>query len=445
MVRRIQPRRPPWQGWRRNQRIVTQPQKHNGDDDAMLAADPNSNPCEIAGATAAQCPVCGGGGFEDIGDFEFGWWDAAGKEICRQEYVYRIVSCDVCGHVMADSAAIERDYGPDFIAKLYTLPQVPDRLGPEDENTARSLTEIIAYADLRQPLQERIVDFGCNDGALLTVARDRLGAPAEKLLGVDFAPKLNGIPAAAIDLDRLETLGPAPCDGFETGFCVHVLEHMINPRSFLRSLRRRAAPGAKLYLEVPDHAELKFSVAKNIDLLSAQHIHYFSLKTLTILAEGCGWSVLKAETCGVDSAPCARLLAVAAPIDGARASTIAVRSDFDAMWREAGEVLARAAQGPVRPALWGLGGDFIRIMKASPAFEAAVDGGRFVLADTALAGRSWRGQLILAAQALADDGAAPVYLTPRITKVCSTMLAAAEKLGIARERLRRPYTAPPND
>lgn len=405
----------------------------------MQAADPRFNPRKIADAPAAQCPVCGGRGFDEIGDFEFGWWDASETALSRRDYRYHIVSCDVCGHVMADSAAIERDYGPDFIANLYTLPQVADRLGPEDESTARGLAEIIAYAELRQPLRERIVDFGCNDGALLTVARDRLGAPAKNLLGVDFAAKLNGIPAAAIDLDRLETLGPAPCDGFETGFCVHVLEHMINPRSFLRSLRRRAAPGAKLYLEVPDHAQLKFSVAKNIDLLSAQHIHYFSLKTLSILAESCGWSVLKAETCGVDSAPRARLLAVAAPIDDASAATVAVRRQFDAMWRKAGEVLARAAQGPVRPALWGLGGDFFRLMKASSAFEAAVDDERFVLADTALAGKLWRGQPILAAQALADDGAAPVYLTPRITKVCSTMLAAAEKLGIARERLLRPY------
>lgn len=239
--------------------------------------------------------------------------------------------------------------------------------------------------------------------------------------------------------DRLETLGLAPCDGFEAGFCIHVLEHMIDPRSFLRSLRRRAAPGAKLYLEVPDHAQLIFSVAKNIDLLSAQHIHYFSLRTLKILAENCGWSVLKAESCGIDSGPRARLLAVAAPINDAHAATVAVRGEFDAMWREAGEVLARAAQGAVRPALWGLGGDFFRIMKASPAFEAALDDGRFVLADTALAGKTWRGQPILAAQALTDGDAAPIYLTPRITKVCSAMRAAAEKLGIARERLCRPY------
>lgn len=405
----------------------------------MRAADSRLNTRAATRAPSAQCPVCGGRGFEEIGDFEFGWWDAAGTALSRREYLYHITTCNVCGHVMADSAAIERDYGPDFIANLYELPQVPDRLGPEDENTSRSLAEIIAYAELRQPLQERIVDFGCNDGALLTVARDRLGAPAEKLLGVDFAPKLNGVPAAAMDLDRLEALGPAPCDNFEAAFCIHVLEHMINPRGFLRSLRRRAAPGAKLYLEVPDHAQLKFSVAKNIDLLSAQHIHYFSLRTLKILAENCGWSVLKAETCGIDGGPRARLLAVAAPVHDVHAATVAVRSEFDAMWREAGEVLARAAQGPVQPALWGLGGDFFRLMKASPAFEAAVDDGRFVLADTALAGKSWRGQTILAAQALADGGAAPVYLTPRMTKVRSSMLAAAEKLGIARERLRRPY------
>lgn len=390
----------------------------------------------------ASCPICGGRDFIAIGDFEFGWWNAAGAEISRQEYVYHIAACDVCGHVMADLAAIERDYGPDFIASLYQLPQVPERLGAEDEGVANSMAEMLAYADLRRTPPEKIVDFGCNDGALLTVARDRLGAPAENLLGIDFAPKLNGVPTAAIDLNRLETLGPAPCDGFEAGFCVHVLEHMIDPRSLLRSLRRRAAPGARLYLEVPDHAQLGFTVARNIDLLSSQHLHYFSLRTLSILAESCGWSVKKAETITVETCPRARLLAVAEPIDDAHAATVAVRRRFDAMWRQAGDALALvAAQSALRPALWGLGGDFLRLIKASPSFEAAVESRRFLLVDSGLAGRSWRGQMIVAAQALAadDDDDAPVYLTPRMLKVYSSMTAAADKLGIAPERLRRPY------
>lgn len=388
----------------------------------------------------ASCPICGGRDFIAIGDFEFGWWETkAEPEPERRTYVYHLLTCEVCGHVMVDSVAVERDYGAGFVASLYALPQTPERPGVEDAGVAEYMAEILAYADIGEAPQGRIVDFGCGDGALLTVLRDRLGAPADRLLGVDFAPRLVGIPVATVDLNRLETLGPASCDGFEAGFCVHVLEHMIDPRSLLRSLRRRAGPGARLYLEVPEHARLTPVAAQRADLLSSQHLHYFSLRTLRLLAESCGWTVIKADVDGFETYPRARLLAVAAPVDDTHVATLAVRRSFDDMWRRAAAVLLQAAKGPEKPTLWGLGGDFFRLIEASAALEAAVQAGRFLLADSALAGKTWRGCVVVDARTLAGDGAAPIYLTPRPHKVYGGMLAAAAKLGIAPDRLRRPY------
>lgn len=391
------------------------------------------------GGGGASCLICGGRGFIAVGDFAFGWWETSGPAAARRTCVYHLLTCDVCGHVRVDAAAVARDYGAGFVASLYALPQTPERPGVEDAGVADAMAEILAYADMAEAPLGRIVDFGCGDGALLTVLRDRLGAPADRLLGVDFAPRLVGIPVAAVDLNRLEEAGALPGDGFDAAFCVQTLEHLIDPRGFLRGLRRRAGPGARLYLEVPEHARLTAAAAQRADLLSAQHLHYFSLRTLRLLTESCGWTVIKADVDGVETCPRARLLAVAAPVDDTHIATLAVRRSFDDMWRRAAAVLLQAAEGPEKPALWGLGGDFFRLIEASAALEAAVQAGRFLLADSGLAGKTWRGCVVVDARTLVGDGGAPIYLTPRPPKVYGGMLAAAAKLGIAPDRLRRPY------
>ena len=132
------------------------------------------------------------------------------------------------------------------------------------------------------------------------------------------------------------------------------------------------------------------------------------------------------------------MLAVAAGVDGVLAATRAVRGEFDALRRDAAAAILAAVDGDARPALWGLGGDFFRLLAASPALTEAVGSGRFDLADSTLAGNQWRGQTIVGAAAVAGGGGAG-SVTPRPQKIYAGMLAAANRLGIASQRLRRPY------
>lgn len=387
------------------------------------------------GSPPPTCPVCLGGAFDKFSEFRFGVWDGAGADLQRRRYVYDLLECRVCRHVMVD-----HPYGPDFVAALYALPQTQERWTTDDTPPDAPYAEMIDFfgsADL--PSRGRIVDFGCGAGVLLGLLRDRYGVARERLTGADFAapPDLPAV-AASVDLDRIEAAGPQPFDGYAAAFCTHTLEHLTDPRGFLRSLRLRAGAEARLYLEVPDHGLDDLAATEQANLQNAQHLHYFTLRTLRLLAESCGWRVLKADAGLFGFVPRARLLLVAD--DAAESGDATRRSDayFDALFVAAALRLLNLTQGKERPALWGVGGDLERMLDRSGELAEALAGGAFILADGGLAGRRYAGRTVLEPAELASV-AGPVALTPRPIKTRASMADAAARLGIAAARLRNPY------
>lgn len=71
--------------------------------------------------------------------------------------------------------------------------------------------------------------------------------------------------------------------------CRHVLEHLSQPTQLLRSLRRAAKPGSRLYLEVPNASHV-FSTDDVWDLIYP-HFGYFSAPSLRHVAISAGFAV----------------------------------------------------------------------------------------------------------------------------------------------------------
>lgn len=98
--------------------------------------------------------------------------------------------------------------------------------------------------DTRGPL----VDVGCGRGTMWAVVRDRFPA----YIGLD-AVRYDGFPGGArlvrADLDR-----PLPlADGIAgTVISLETIEHLENPRAFVRELVRVAAPGAWVLVTTPN-------------------------------------------------------------------------------------------------------------------------------------------------------------------------------------------------
>lgn len=134
----------------------------------------------------------------------------------------------------------------------------------------------------------RLLDVGCSCGYFMEVAASH----GFDVHGVEFSP--NAIAAARLDIrariveGSLETL---PDTGlFDVVSAFDIIEHVPNPRVFLRDCARRLKPGGALLISTPDTEHyLRHVMGRRWPMLQPmQHLHLFSRQSLgrALRAEG---------------------------------------------------------------------------------------------------------------------------------------------------------------
>lgn len=113
-----------------------------------------------------------------------------------------------------------------------------------------------------------LVDVGCGAGALW----GHLRGDFARYVGVDVV-RYDGFPADgefhALDLDRGEV--PLPDGVADVAAGVETIEHLENPRAFVRLLARLARPGGWVIVTTPNqHSWL----SKGTFLLRGEHVHF---------------------------------------------------------------------------------------------------------------------------------------------------------------------------
>lgn len=113
-----------------------------------------------------------------------------------------------------------------------------------------------------------LVDVGCGAGRLWPFLRARF----DRYVGVDVV-RYDGFPQDgefhALDLDRGDV--PLP-DGTGDVVCgVETIEHLENPRAFVRLLVRLAKPGGWVIVTTPNQHSL---LSKGTFLLRGEHVHF---------------------------------------------------------------------------------------------------------------------------------------------------------------------------
>lgn len=98
-----------------------------------------------------------------------------------------------------------------------------------------------------------LLDAGCGGGLLLAMARQR----GVRGIGLDtsqeaarIASSRLGVPVVCASLDH----APFPDGRFRAISMYHVLEHLANPRAYLRAAHRLLAPEGRLIVQVPNAA-----------------------------------------------------------------------------------------------------------------------------------------------------------------------------------------------
>lgn len=146
------------------------------------------------------------------------------------------------------------------------------------------------------PGKGRLLDVGCGPGVFLEVVAER-GWSVE---GLEFNTwcvervRRLGLPVTDAPLDRAN-LPPA---AYQCVTLWTVLEHIVDPRPFLLSIRRLLAPGGVLLVLVPNVDSLAIRVLheKAVTFYGDSHVNHFNAATLSRLLESAGFVVADCET-----------------------------------------------------------------------------------------------------------------------------------------------------
>lgn len=240
-----------------------------------------STPPEELVARAIPCVLCAGRSFSphlDCGDFAF-------------------VRCTRCGLVqrnpqpmVAETTAVYRErHGEEYFAY-------------ERNNEAAFLVlQQLALRDVGfDPFKKpgRVVDVGCATGALLSWFQDAgWDATGIELCGPSarYAREERGLDVKDVPLEE----AALPAASFDLVHASHLIEHLNDPRSFLRESRRLLKKGGTLLVATP-----------NIDGFQARlfgsrwrsaifdHLYLFSVRTLRALMRTEGFCPVRIATWG---------------------------------------------------------------------------------------------------------------------------------------------------
>lgn len=285
-----------------------------------------------------RCPLCGGHG-SPIGSVQT--YIAAWDEVAESRY-------SVCSH--CDFAWTTNPPNDASLAEYYSANDQYRRDGLTAEE-AHHISEQVSFV---RPGPGRHLEIGPDNGTFLDLMKHRV-------TGEFFFSEMN-VEAC----QRLEDKGYRPDDGgrYQSVTLRHVLEHIADPASFMASLRDRADA---IFIEVPDYSAM---AEGRSDRFQFEHLNYFSITSLHVLAKRAGLAISRAEfvtTPGYSTTPNTVMRAVLVPSQkhGEELWASLLQQDVQAMDR-----FSRALNG--RVAIYGAGAITSMLLAASASTDAKV-------------------------------------------------------------------------
>lgn len=172
----------------------------------------------------------------------------------------------------------------------------------------RVFSHIAEVADLRSLTGERLLDIGCDTGSFALAAAEGYGLVP---MGVDVAARTvaeaqaRGVHACHGEIGD----APAEFSGFRMVTAVDIIEHTVDPGSFLLDVSSRMALGGLLYVQTPNFDSTVYQVGRRLCRLTAarpralferlfppQHIQYISRRGLGELAARARLAVISLRT-----------------------------------------------------------------------------------------------------------------------------------------------------
>lgn len=230
-----------------------------------------------------QCPLC------------------EAKEHLAERIVsgYQLVRCRKCSLVYMNPQLQSND-----LARIYEEKKDPEEVISlyarlATESVISGYNHRMEYLESRLGRRGKLVDYACAAGYFLEVAQRRGWEAHGVDLGawVRVATERRGV--SNVHIGRIEDIA-FPDGYFDIVYAAQVFEHLQDPRSVLKELRRILHRNGILYVDVPNYRTLPIMFGRDDFYLNAppQHINYFVPRTFRRLLEDGGFRVEKLETEG---------------------------------------------------------------------------------------------------------------------------------------------------
>jgi SAM-dependent methyltransferase len=209
--------------------------------------------------------------------------------------VFRVVRCRACRLLRTNPRPTAATIAGCYPAESYE-PFLATARTPRGRGLGARLRRLLPDGDMAivpRVAPGRVLEVGCASGAFLAKLRDRGWDPC----GIEPSP-FAAERALASGLDVYAGLAEdAPIFGrpFDLVVARHSLEHLREPLSVLRALRRQTRAGGWLACTVPDAGAFllgRFG-ADWYDLDLPRHLFHYEPATLTHLLERSGWRVAR--------------------------------------------------------------------------------------------------------------------------------------------------------
>lgn len=229
--------------------------------------------------------------------------------VCLGEaQLVRCLDCDGCTYLprrsVGEQSAIHNtaDYfeHPYFHARRNTPVAI-------DRRCREAFARIGSGVNIESLRGERLLDVGCDTGSFLTSAAKQFGVVP---IGIDVSLQAvqeaarKGIEAYLADIAS----APRHLRGLPVITAIDLIEHVVDPRDFLRHVLLKLRSGGVAYLETPNIRSVIYrigsllcSVARGRPratferLFPPHHLQYFSRAGFLSLAEDCGFEVVRLD------------------------------------------------------------------------------------------------------------------------------------------------------
>src|SRR5882724_550906 len=238
----------------------------------------------------SQCPACQGEEFDLL-------FTASDRLYNTTAQKFRVVECRRCRLMQLtprpSPAELEKYY-----PKNYWFTPETSVAGRLEEAYRRLVLRDHLHFVLRA-LREcgesgPLLDVGCGGGLFLRLARDS----GRRVMGLDFsldaaraAWSVNGAPAICASLSS----APFAAESCAAITMFHVLEHLYEPRDYLKAAHELLRPRGRLIIQVPNAACWQFRLLgaawNGVDV--PRHLYDFRPADLDRLLESCGFEVVR--------------------------------------------------------------------------------------------------------------------------------------------------------